>query len=611
MREYNGGEMKGDFSRFTFDPKKHFNRVLMQQGRVQLDTDWNEQADMLQYYLETHLKDIIGSAGAPQPTAGFKIRMHHDASDASHTHGEQSAQQRQPFDFSISPGRYYVNGILCENEEEVFFSTQPDYPQPVFPAKLEHACLIYLDVWQRHITAFEDPSLREVALGGRDTTTRVKRIWQVKLLPLHEFHPANGVEQVTHEEITRLREWHDLTHQHAHKGMLAARCVPNSATLDNQLYRVEIHRATDEATTFKWSRENGSIAFEVDKIQLYEKIDRDTAQCSVTLSDAGWNGTQLQKGDWLEFVDNTTLLHNRTLPLYVVTHSPDSTHGHIMLAGRHSRTLEELAKGGSTNLLLRRWDHNPANSASQSSGVITVQKDTWLDLEYGIQVRFSAGDGYEVGDYWLIPARSLPDNIEWPTDKDGPLPLPPHGTDHHYSPLALLHRHEHTWKVAKDLRQLFAPAPVLTARVKEPRVIETEEIIEEVVERNVLYEECTSEDELALGDLVSLVPHTHLQVTKANRENARLVFGIVSGERETDGQKRFRVTIYGRAQCKISGSIEAGDLLTVAERSGHATKTGHAHEFFSPGALIGKALASHESEESEESHMIEVMVTLH
>ena len=35
--------MKGDFSRDTFDPAKQFTRVLMQQGRVQLDADWNEQ----------------------------------------------------------------------------------------------------------------------------------------------------------------------------------------------------------------------------------------------------------------------------------------------------------------------------------------------------------------------------------------------------------------------------------------------------------------------------------------------------------------------------------------------------------------------------------------
>lgn len=34
--------MSGDYSRFTFDPHNDFSGVLMQQGRVQLDADWNE-----------------------------------------------------------------------------------------------------------------------------------------------------------------------------------------------------------------------------------------------------------------------------------------------------------------------------------------------------------------------------------------------------------------------------------------------------------------------------------------------------------------------------------------------------------------------------------------
>ena len=32
----------GDESRRTFDPKKHYRSVQMQQGRVQVDADWNE-----------------------------------------------------------------------------------------------------------------------------------------------------------------------------------------------------------------------------------------------------------------------------------------------------------------------------------------------------------------------------------------------------------------------------------------------------------------------------------------------------------------------------------------------------------------------------------------
>ena len=35
--------MSGDYSRKTFKPKRNYSGVLMQQGRVQLDADWNEQ----------------------------------------------------------------------------------------------------------------------------------------------------------------------------------------------------------------------------------------------------------------------------------------------------------------------------------------------------------------------------------------------------------------------------------------------------------------------------------------------------------------------------------------------------------------------------------------
>ncbi len=91
--------MKGDFSRDSFDPVKHFSRVLQQQGRVQLDADWNEQAAILLHYLRTLAADLIGPfAGPAGEDYGFKI----------------GASEKD--DFSIGKGRYYVDGILCENE---------------------------------------------------------------------------------------------------------------------------------------------------------------------------------------------------------------------------------------------------------------------------------------------------------------------------------------------------------------------------------------------------------------------------------------------------------------------------------------------------------------
>ena len=57
--------MKGDFTRNTFDPAKHFSRVLMQQGRVTLDADQNEQAAIQLHYLRTLARDLIGPYAAP------------------------------------------------------------------------------------------------------------------------------------------------------------------------------------------------------------------------------------------------------------------------------------------------------------------------------------------------------------------------------------------------------------------------------------------------------------------------------------------------------------------------------------------------------------------
>jgi len=161
--------MKGDFSRLNlFDPLTQYSRVMQQQGRVQLDADWNEQADILLHYLRTLAADLIGPFGAPanpDGTAGTGFKLGLTGS------GDQA-------DLTIAEGRYYVDGLLCE-AKGANYSTQPNPPdQPKLPAK---PFLIYLDVWERHVTYIQDDSIREVALGGADTATRAQVVWQVRI----------------------------------------------------------------------------------------------------------------------------------------------------------------------------------------------------------------------------------------------------------------------------------------------------------------------------------------------------------------------------------------------------------------------------------------------
>src|SRR5689334_8964798 len=109
--------MKGDFSTWRFDPTKHFTQVLKQQGRVDLDSDWNEQATIAQYMTRTLIMDLLGPQAGPVNYCGFALA---DAAAA----GLNAAAG----DFVLGPGRYYVDGILAENTNPVYYSQQPSLP---------------------------------------------------------------------------------------------------------------------------------------------------------------------------------------------------------------------------------------------------------------------------------------------------------------------------------------------------------------------------------------------------------------------------------------------------------------------------------------------------
>ena len=92
--------MSGDYSRQRFDPFNDFAGVLMQQGRVQLDADWNELVDIVDRRLRAETTDIIGRATVPKETPdGFKIAIVGGVP-------------------TIGRGRIYVDGLLAENHGE-------------------------------------------------------------------------------------------------------------------------------------------------------------------------------------------------------------------------------------------------------------------------------------------------------------------------------------------------------------------------------------------------------------------------------------------------------------------------------------------------------------
>src|SRR5262245_33940789 len=124
--------MYGDFSRLTFDATKQRTRVLQQQGRLLYDADWNEQVAILLHYMRRVTADVIGPHGGPKRNCGFEIITKIDDKNRKILDKPAGRAKRledllQDDLFLVGQGRYYVDGLLCENPQDIHVSTQPDW----------------------------------------------------------------------------------------------------------------------------------------------------------------------------------------------------------------------------------------------------------------------------------------------------------------------------------------------------------------------------------------------------------------------------------------------------------------------------------------------------
>ena len=531
--------MRGDFSRLTFDKTKHYSGVVWQQGRVQLDADLNEEHAIREHRDAAEAVDVIGWSGAPKYDGGFQISVLNAGSD-----------------LGISPGRMYVDGLLCVNEGtavnahlvtvkslrvssmfvdgrtfekgqwiEIFsggglprgaavtptqpsqsfkvriasvdpstsllkfkpalapeelprlkedplkakgrtalkvrristFLEQPDYwPEivsgsPALPVPKNGKYLVYLDAWERYVTSLDDHGIAEKALGGADTAGRLKAVWQVKLLEVPDgadcsqfgrgWRPASAVASgklnVRPAPADLTTDPCQLPPQSGYKG------------LENQLYRVEIHRGGtlgQDNVTFKWSKDNGSAVTAIEKI----------SGSQVTVDGLGPDeALGITGGHWAEILDDRNELHaipDASLPklLKILTTHPDANtvdleSAPVPLAANSDKVDRAL------HPKLRQWD------SGEEKAEIPPTNEGWLKLAgadgNGVEIKFTPGT-YRSGDYWLVAARTAGcceiGGLEWPRDADNkPLEQPPLGIKHHYAPLAIID--------AKDGRALEIP----------------------------------------------------------------------------------------------------------------------------------------------------------
>lgn len=440
--------MSGDYSRFTFDPWRDFSTVLQQQGRVQLDADWNEFAAQLARRLQAGTLDSAGRAHVAKETPdAFKI----EASGGALT---------------IGRGRFYVDGLLAENhgltpteweavlaelrgKTDTPYDKQTYYPNaPKLPAGGPH--LIYLDVWQREVTHVERPELVEKAVGV-DTTARLQTVWQVKVLP------NAGAGATCETDLEDVPGWlpqnaHSAGRLSTSTGKLAGEpdpcIVPPSGGykgLENQLYRIEIHDGGPAGTaTFKWSRDNASVVTRVVAIPaldqlIVESIGRDDV-------------LRFSDGDWIEMTDDVRELHGfpgelRRIKIGGVDKDTRTITLEKPLPGGLFPTDAQNKTDAARHTRIRRWDqkgkvrnsagneHHDLDAAASTGAIPVPVGNTSLFLESGILSAFNidpVNGQFRSGDYWVFWARSTDATIE-ALDK-----APPRGIHHHYAKLALV-----------------------------------------------------------------------------------------------------------------------------------------------------------------------------
>ncbi|MGA9587156.1 MAG: DUF6519 domain-containing protein [Terracidiphilus sp.] len=452
--------MSFDTSRFHFDPWKNYSGVVMKQGRVQLDSDWNDWLAQLARRTQAETLDILGRAAYPATTP-FAFLIDFDGSGK----------------LRIGPGRMYVDGLLAENHGDattvtwdpalgemsntpqpppatesgaILYTAQPYLPGVTQPTD-SGTYLAYLDVWTRAVDYLQDPALIDPAVGI-DTTGRLQTVWQVRLASVNSGATCGNAGTPWPGPSNGLLTTAPVSSAPAGPCCLTGNTGYTGA--ENQNYRVEIHTPGPVGTaTFKWSRDNGSVETGVTAITpVTNSVLVAASQLSV-LSMGRDQVLGFAPGDWIEILDDDLELAG----LHGDLHRIDT----IDFAGK-TITLDSPAdatkfpvSGGATpyqtdptrHTRIRRWDQSGKVyqsdgttvvtdlGAAGSSGAIPVTAaGIAVILENGVTVSFgvsTAGGSFNSGDFWTFAART-----------DGSLDqlsnAPPQGIHHHYTPLSVV-----------------------------------------------------------------------------------------------------------------------------------------------------------------------------
>jgi len=342
-------------------------------------------------------------------------------------------------------GRIYVDGQPCVQIQDVLYSDQADPNDPPLspPVSGTREDLVYIDVWNEPVTYVEDPEIREIALGGPDTSTRMRVKHRVRVSQGGGVPVGDGIGNGTL----------------ATEGSYSGRA--------NRLYLVEIDTPGNiGAATFRWSEDNASTIQRV-------IAPLPPGSTKVVVEDA----SAFHPGDYILIRKEFGAEEHRVAAVF----------GNIItLEGATGAQLGALpAASGHPDFktfaladrpMIQRWNAFKTPIAADPSDP-TVSSA--IPLSDGVQVRFG-GKAMKKGDYWNFKARYLagdePSGINPVTRIEDLSFKRARGVVHRYAPLARITRDaaaEAPNKISliQDLRKRVGTASTLAQPLEDVNAI--------------------------------------------------------------------------------------------------------------------------------------------
>lgn len=378
--------MASDRSRFTYDEDQRYSAVIVQQGKPLMDADLDEAQQILSEEMRREALDFVGPSGTPDD--GYKITI------PSPTSGS---------DFQIGPGTMYVGGIRVSLPEAITYNSQPDWLTPApatgLPARNE---VVYLEVTEHEVSALEDRSLFDPALGGLETARRMRVMQRIRRAETTATNCADALTAQIAVWNAAGRTFDPLTRSLASRATLkvtftdadtaATACDPPSAGsgylgAENQLIRICLHTPK----WLVWAYDNASALYRVDTAPA-------AGSQQLVLSNAPLDAMrQPRPGQFAEIARAAGRLPNGE-------YFSESIGKIVKIAGYDADTrtlsLDDVAVSGPAPqgpLFVRIWEE----SLEYIPGTPRTLKDT------GIQVtlREPVGSVFVSGDFWTFAVR--------------------------------------------------------------------------------------------------------------------------------------------------------------------------------------------------------------